>query len=507
MGDEAELEYLVILNCSLLPDHCGRILQSLSVCRKLKYLCLCNNTVGNGAKHLSPSIRNWGGNPPIQRLCLCNCRSHEDDCAELLKSLTRCCDLTELNLSGNTIGEAARRLVECIQKLSNFSKLQRLYLSDCSLPDDHLAALLESLSSCKQLTCLDLSNNQIGNAGKHLAHSIKEWGVNPPLIVLYVKNCGLQDDNCAELLHSLLGCCNLEEVNLSGNTIGEASTLLVKVIDNCGRTQCLQKMYLRKCSIPEFEWGEILKSLGMCKAITFIDLAYNMLGKCVPELSHSIRQWGENPPLRELTLYGCSVPEDVCCELISALFSCKRLIRLELAGSHLCENGLHLKRYLEVITDTLESLCLDGCSIPVNVSIQIVSVLCRCKNLRHMSLPGNTLTATLSQMGPLTALDALDLSDATLNRDDLSHLTYLISSSKLPNLSILALMGNSLHNMKVETERLLDTCIKDHQRKLNVMICRNQFSEEFMEHWASRCEGTGITLDFVTDLEDYNDKL
>ena len=162
---------------------------------------------------------------------------------------------------------------------------------------------------------------------------------------------------------------------------------------------------------------------------------------------------------------------------------------------------------VEMINDTLEILCLDRCCIPLEGMCHIVSVLSHCRNLNHVSLPGNILTGLFSQFVPHPLLNVLYLSDTRLSSDDVNHLTHLIGSSKLPQLSLLGLMENSLDELKDETEKLLNASIKHHRRKLSIMICQNNFSGQFMEHWASQCEGTNITLDFGTDLDAYNDKL
>ena len=217
------------------------------------------------------------------------------------------------------------------------------------------------------------------------------------------------------------------------------------------------------------------------------------------QLAQSIQQGGDNPPLQVLDLHGCSIPKNACCELTSALFSCRDLKRLSLAGSHLCENGLHLKHYLETIIDTLETLCLDGCSLPVNVMGQIISVLSQCKNLWNIILPGNTLTGTFSQFVPHPPLEHLDLCDTALNKEEIDHLTNIIQENKVPNLEELFLVGNSLNSLKNETETLLDTCIKLHPNNLTVFVHRNNLTEEFRKEWTLRCEGTKIKLDFDTD--------
>ena len=501
LGTFGKLMKLYLTGCSVPEDQWAAILESMSLCKQLRYLYLSNNRIGNAGKHLADTVREWGVNPPLKELHVNNCGLQEDDCAELFQSLLRCCNLEEVSLGGNTIGKAAGNLAKVIEKLGIYGKLIKLYLSSCSVPEDQWAAILESLSLCKQLTCLYLSNNRIGNAGKHLADSIKEWGVKPPLKQLYVYNCGLHEDDCTELFQSLLGCSNITEISLSRNTIGNAAPYLVKVINNCGRTQCLQKLYLTKCSIPELEWDEILKSFGICKTITDIDLTYNELGKHLPKLTHSIRQWGDNPPLQVLDLYGCSIPEEACCDLISALFSCRRLTKLQLTGSCLGQNGLHLKRYLECITDTLEVLSLDRCSIPVDIMAQIVSVLSHCRNLRHISLPGITLTGTFSQFIPHLPLKHLDLSDTALKKEDIDHLSDIIGKKEVLNLKELVLNRNSLKSLYKEIEALLDTCIKRHPNELTVFLFQNDLSKEFVKEWISRCEGTKIKLDFDIDTE------
>ena len=88
----------------------------------------------------------------------------------------------------------------------------------------------------------------------------------------------------------------------------------------------------------------------MCKNFITVKLSFIILGESGHHLAYSIRQWGNNSVLKILELSHCSIPEDACCEIISALFSCTSLNYLMLAGSRLCENGLHLKRFLDTLT-------------------------------------------------------------------------------------------------------------------------------------------------------------
>ena len=125
--------------------------------------------------------------------------------------------------------------------------------------------LLQSLSSCKQLTNLNLIHNSIGEAGRRLAQSITSWGDNPPL----------------------------------------------------------QQLHLYSCSIPEQVWPELLQSLSSCKQLTNLNLIHNSIGEAGRRLAQSITSWGDNPPLQQLHLYSCSIPEQVWPELLQSLSSCK----------------------------------------------------------------------------------------------------------------------------------------------------------------------------------------
>ena len=354
---------------------------------------------------------------------------------------------------------------------------------------------------------MDLSGNKVGTAGKDLAITIKQWGLNPPLQYLYLANCSIPEWHCSTILQSLHLCIHLTDLNMTGNNIGAAGNILAECINQWGCNPALQYLFLGKCSITEKVCGEIMKSLGLCKNLKTINLSHNnTVGESAYQLARSIRQWGNNPPLQKLGLVNCSIPEDACYELISALFSCTHLTNLQLAGNHLCENGLHLKRFLETITDTLEVLSLGGCFIPVDVVAQILSLLSQCKKLWHLSVPGK-VTGTFSNFLPNPPLKFLGLIDTELNEDDLNHLTSLVESQKLPNLEKLMLYGNSLDRMEDKLEELLEACIKHCDKELKIFLCDNNLPEGFMDKWNSRCKDTKIMLDFKTNLDEYNDNV
>ena len=143
------------------------------------------------------------------------------------------------------------------------------------------AELLQSLSSCKQLFNLNLIHNSIGEAGRRLAQSITSWGDNPPLQQLHLYSCSIPKQVWAELLQSLSSCKQLTDLWLSRNTIGEAGRYLAQSIQSWGDNPPLQKLILSDCSIPEQVWPELLQSLSSCRKLSDLELSENNLTGCL----------------------------------------------------------------------------------------------------------------------------------------------------------------------------------------------------------------------------------
>ena len=216
------------------------LLQSLSSCKQLSHLDLQHNTIGEAGRYLTQAITSWGDNPPLKDLDLTRCSIPEQVWPGLFQSLSSCKRLSDLDLSDNTTGEAGRYLAQSITSWGDNPPLERLYLENCSIPEQVWPGLFQSLSSCKQLSHLDLWNNAIGKAGRYLAQSITSWGDNPPLQRLDLGYCSIPEQVWAELLQSLSSCKQLSD--LSGNTIGEAGRYLTQAIISWGDNPPLEQV-------------------------------------------------------------------------------------------------------------------------------------------------------------------------------------------------------------------------------------------------------------------------
>ena len=123
--------------------------------------------------YLSDRIRSWGNNPPLQHLDLCNCSLTVAASLELVQSLSTCRKLTLLDLGQNNLGEAGHQLAQSIRSWRDEPPLQRLWLYSCSLTATASLDLVQSLSTCRKLIGLNLGENMLGKAGYQLAQSIR----------------------------------------------------------------------------------------------------------------------------------------------------------------------------------------------------------------------------------------------------------------------------------------------------------------------------------------------
>ena len=298
-------------------------------------LDLGENKLGEAGHHLAESIRSWGDKPPLQKLWLYNCSLPATASFDLVQSLSTCRQLTELNLTENELGESGHQLAESIRSWGDDPPLQKLRLYSCSLPATASLELVQSLSTCKHLTVLNLGENTLGEVGYQLAQSIRSWGDDPPLQELYLLNCSLPATASLELVQSLSTCKHLTELNLRENILGEAGHQLAESIRSWGDEAPLQKLGLYNCSLTKTASLELVQSLSTCRHLTLLDLGAHKLGKAGHQLAESIRSWGDEPPLQKLGLYSCSLTKTASLKLVQSLSICRHLTLLDLGENKL----------------------------------------------------------------------------------------------------------------------------------------------------------------------------
>ena len=430
------------------------------------------------------------------------------------------------NVATSLSGLADWDLGKAIRNWGDNPSLKILSLRNCSIPKAEFAEILTALSACKCLTHLDLGGNYLGSEGTHLVQIIENMRPDPPLEGLHLENCLIPEAVCRDLMSAVQTCRNLKGLSLTGNTVGEAGKYIVNVITNLRLDSQLEFLYLNNCSIPNRIWVDLLKCLSECSNLVYLDLSgHNFAGMRAP-LVEMIRklvvnpnlmglgQLEVNPHLMGLYLQNCSISEAASDDVLKALSPCRNLIQLCYGGNTVGEAGSHLE---EIIDNALmERIILSDCKIPRQICKTLLTSLSRCERLRFVNLAGNDLSGVVSNFLPdgdsaFLYLTQLHVGFTELNSDDMSHITKLVQSHRLPELggaedfNGLWLQGNNLAKIESQLEALLETCSKEYNRELNIGLWENQLCDSFEKQWKERCAGSNMKLLF-RQPGDFNDE-
>ena len=312
---------------------------------------------------------------------------------ELMSFLSTFRNLTIINLSHTQLGEAGSSLAQSIKSSEDESPLRELSLNDCSLPTTASLKFVQSLSKCKHLTILNLSGNILREVGHELVQSIRSWGNDPPLQQLSLHSCSLPVHAAVELAKSLSTCRKLTHLDLGRNNLGEAGNHLVMSIRSWGNKSSLRELYLYNCLIPMNACIELVQALSRSKHFTHLDIGENFLVEAGFHLAVLIRSWENDPPLKELHLYDCLMPVDACTELVQWLSKCRGLTYLELGKNFLGKAGHELAQTISCWggKPPLQQLHLYDCSISSEVIRELLKSLSTCKSLTHLNLGKNLI--------------------------------------------------------------------------------------------------------------------
>ena len=208
-------------------------------------------------------------------------------------------------------------------------------------------------------------------------------------------------------------------------------------------------------------------------------------------------------PLLNISFADNTLPRHLCGQILQILSSHQSIINLDLSGNILGIYGHHLVNTIKTwgSESCLTQLDLSHCSLPVEVCGRLLLVLGKCRKLRELWLPGNTLTGCLQYFladhdSRLLFLQELFLSYTKLNVKDLLHLGQLIKVEKMPQLRELDLGANGLHRIEESLDDLVQTLVDRHQRELKSNLHFNRLSPESVQTIKSLCQNTDIVLEF-----------
>ncbi|XP_062319082.1 NACHT, LRR and PYD domains-containing protein 12-like isoform X5 [Osmerus eperlanus] len=260
-------------------------------------------------------------------------------CCEVLASALPSSELTELDLSNNNLGDSGMKLLSA--GLGNpLCKLETLRLSGCHITEEGCASLSSALKSTSFLRQLELSNNDLKDAGMKLLSA----GLGNPLCkleTLRLSGCHITEEGCASLSSALKSTSFLRQLDLSYNDLKDAGMKLLSA--GLGNPLCkLETLRLSGCHITEEGCASLSSALKSTSILRQLDLSNNDLKDAgMKLLSAGLR----NPlcKLEILRLSGCLVTEEGCASLASALRSNPFHLReLDLSYNHPGEKGSKL---------------------------------------------------------------------------------------------------------------------------------------------------------------------
>ena len=260
-------------SCNCSQDFWRKLFLHLSICKKLTHLIVPRSSLHRLGRVLAYSIIKWGTDPPLQVLQLDQCLMPEDIWCDFFESLSRCKHITHLDLSYNRLGESGIDLAQSILFGGYQQPLQKLDLSYCSMSANACDHLFSSLTCCKRLSYLDLSDNMVGEAGHQLAQAITSWGDDPPLETFIAEHCFIPTTVWPDLLRSLSACSKLIHLDLSHNNLtGCLSSFLP------GSYQILaslEEFLLDSCALNEDDLWHLMQRVKLQKLPSLQNLYLN----------------------------------------------------------------------------------------------------------------------------------------------------------------------------------------------------------------------------------------
>ncbi|XP_078515296.1 NACHT, LRR and PYD domains-containing protein 12-like [Lissotriton helveticus] len=321
-------------------------------------------------------------------LRLYGCSLTDSYCEALASVLETNSSLTELDLSGNELRDAGvKKLCEGLKHPN--CKLQTLRLYGCSLTGSCCGDLASVLETNTSLTELDLSFNDLGDDGvKKLCEGLKH--PNCKLQTLRLWRCSLTGSCCEALASVLETNSSLTELNL-GDNIELQDTGVKKLCEGLKHPNCkLQTLRLHSCSLTGSCCGDLASALETNTSLTELNLGFNELGDAgVKKLCEGLKH--PNCKLQTLRLYGCSLKASCCEDLASALETNTSLTELDLSGNReLGDAGVKkLCEGLKHPNCKLQTLRLDRCSLTDSCCGDLASVLETNSSLTELDLSSN----------------------------------------------------------------------------------------------------------------------
>ncbi|XP_062394126.1 protein NLRC5-like isoform X3 [Sardina pilchardus] len=355
-----KLQTLRLPGCNLSKESCRIIASLLQSPNSLITLDLSNNDLNDaGVEHLSAGMHSLNCKLQTLRLCECGISNEGYVCLVLALMLNPSC-VKELGVSNNNPGESAQKLLSSTLE-DPHRKVETLQLADCKLNNTSLETLALVLQSPNSLITLDLSNNDLNDAGVQQLSA----GLCSPkckLQILRLPGCNLSKESCRIIASLLQSPNSLITLDLSNNDLNDAGVEHLSA--GMHSLNCkLQTLRLADCKLNNTSLETLALVLQSPNSLITLDLSNNDLNDAgVQQLSAGL--CSPKCKLQILRLPGCNLSKESCRIIASLLQSPNSLITLDLSNNDLNDAGVQqLSAGMHSLNCKLQTLRLAGCKL------------------------------------------------------------------------------------------------------------------------------------------------
>ena len=418
-----------------------KVAKALQHITSLKLLNLGDNCISNEvSKELAVALKS---SQNLEKLWLYDCNL-KLSAIDILQSLSIISTLHLLNINDSQITEEAGEALASVIMCN--TGLQELYLRNNNLGEGMLK-VAKALQHITSLKLLNLGDNYISNEiSKELAVALKS---SQNLEKLWLYNCNL-NFSAIDILRSLSTISTLQLLNMDNNQITkDASEALGSVVlHNTG----LEELHLSGNSLG----GGLLiliKALKHITSLTSIDMGNNFISKEVSgELALAIKC---NKHLEKLWLTGVNLRSSMVI-VLKVLWSISELKILDMCGNVITEEAGNVLvsvlsrnpklqylqfnlvisplKVIEALRDlsTLSLLTFDASNITEEIEDKIAFVINNNKSLMRLSLENINLSKNVifQSIATLSKLKSLWLGSSSLTVEMCSDLSLAIGKNK-----------------------------------------------------------------------------
>ena len=252
---------LRLSGCNMQPHHVKSLCTGEGL-RKLEGTLKSLNLSSNSLTLVAGDVGQALLNHTLCKLCLSACKMTIDDVESLCKNLIEMNQgtLEELDISGNTVGPAAKRVSQASTK---HNKMRKLDMSGCEMKPDHVKALCEGLKEMPKLKELNLSNNKVGEA----AGDVSTAFINHKELKLQISMCAIQPNDVRALFRGFSPMKGtLIELDVSINYVEKAAGDISEI-----NHHKLRKLDMEYCGMESNDLKALDEGLGPLKE-TLVEL-------------------------------------------------------------------------------------------------------------------------------------------------------------------------------------------------------------------------------------------